>query len=287
VLAGGARATARALGVDAASLEREAPGVERGLAARLGAFVSTNGADPMRTFPFLLEAGAERMRALTGLALPAGAEDPDDPAGKGRIVWWHERLVAALDDAGFCAFSAAGLLADGALDLDGLARVLGRADGPALIAHGHALVATRRALATRWGVLPRAADSPVDLRAELAEYERCCADPGAALREAGERRGEPAPAFASPPDESAAGGVVVLRPAGPLARRLGAELPLALDGPRALGPLLAALPAAQAELLVRDGALLATAYRGGRRLRATDAVRPGDVVDLVIAIAGG
>jgi hypothetical protein len=37
----------------------------------------------------------------------------------------------------------------------------------------------------------------------------------------------------------------------------------------------------------RAGALAANAYRAGRRLAPEDVVRPGDVVDLVVAIAGG
>jgi hypothetical protein len=312
VLAGGADAVARALaeaGTErgrrpaGAGWAREADGVERGPAAGLGAFVSTNGADPMRTFPFLLEADGARLRALTaatGLVLPAGAEDPDSPVGKGRIVWWHERLVAALDTAGFCAFSAAGLLADGALDLDGLARCLGHADGRALLAHGHATVGLRRELARRWEGGPRELPAELaNLWAELADYERCCEDPRAALAPPEARPGAGAPpadddgaggvdpAGAAPRREDAREGVALLRPSGPLARRLGAELAVALDRPRPLAAVLGELPPEARTALLRDGALLATAYRRGRRLAATDEVAPGDVVDLVVAIAGG
>jgi hypothetical protein len=97
---------------------------EHDLAAHLAGAVAVRGPDPMRTFPFLAhDAGsAELLRLVVApLPVPDGASDPRDPAGKGRLVWWHENLSAALDTTGFCAFSAAALLSDGGVELDRLA----------------------------------------------------------------------------------------------------------------------------------------------------------------------
>jgi aldehyde:ferredoxin oxidoreductase len=281
VLGEGAAGAARALGVAPEPEQRAAEGADRGLAARLGTFVAGNGADPMRTFPFLLEAGPGRLRALTGLALAPGAEDPLDPAGKGSIVWWHERFVAALDAAGFCAFSAAGLLADGELDLEAFAGVLGAADGAELIALGDAIVAVRRELAARWGRAPGAV--PDELAAMYAEYLACGASarPTGAFRSSPAAQAEPAAAAA---ELGSARGDVRLRLSGPLARKLGDEVSVELERPQPWGDVLATAVSRDPR---RAGALAANAYRAGRRLAPEDVVRPGDVVDLVVAIAGG
>jgi len=290
LLGDGRDGAARALGVagDDDDLRGE-PG--RGVAARLGARVAASGADPMRTFPFLLEAGPGRLLALTGLDLPPGAEDPNDPAGKGRIVWWHERLVAALDATGFCAFSAAGLLADGELDLDGLARALGAEDGAALIRVGDGVVAARRALAERWGVPSSAETSaPPELVEALAEYRAFDAARYAAERRRARTSTPPTPASSARVDEqrgTPGAGSARLRPKGALSRALGPEIEVALARPRTWRDVLDGLPDAQRAALVRRGQPIAGAYRDGRRLGLETLVRPGDVVDLVVAIAGG
>ncbi len=123
----GVSALARRFGLAGAAAESqgEAAAREANHAAVLGRAVSTGGADPMRSFPFLV--GASGRGRLADLCadlgpLPAGAEDPASPAGKGRLVFWHENLVAAVDATGFCSFSTAGLLADGVVDLGELAR---------------------------------------------------------------------------------------------------------------------------------------------------------------------
>ena len=138
------------------------------MAARLGRLVGTGGSDPMRSFPFLLEAGGpERVSAVTGIDLPETVLDPERPEGKGALVWWHENLVAAVDLVGFCAFSTAGLLADGVRTLDELAGSLlpqalrvgpawsTASPGAALLAAGASLVVARqlvdRALGSRVG----------------------------------------------------------------------------------------------------------------------------------------
>ncbi|MFT5154360.1 MAG: hypothetical protein ACI841_004367, partial [Planctomycetota bacterium] len=142
------------------------------LAVELGQAVSSRGSDPMRSFPFLMEGRAGRPHLEQHMGpLPAFAEDPSRADAKGRIVWWHENVAAALDATGFCAFSAAGLLADGVVDLDRLARwVMPRAllnedssSSPAspssrLLSMGATLAALfheeNPGLSTSWGELP-------------------------------------------------------------------------------------------------------------------------------------
>ena len=274
----------------------EASGAERTIAARLGACVSSNGGDPMRTFPFLLEAGGRGRleQLLDGVPLPAGTEDPANPAGKGRVVWWHENLVAGLDLIGFCAFSAAGLLADGVMDLRALAsRILplglaqtGRTDRVLLDA-GDRVVRFRRELAQRWGGLAEAVEE--DLRAAFEDYALWrsvgWSAAGAAPKDVPDRRSEDpgTPTI----DHGEGAHEVTLRASGPLAEKLGSELRVALDRPTPLGELLEELMRTRKAPLIKGGVPLASTYRGGDRLEPCDLVTPGDELDLVIAIAGG
>lgn len=158
------------------------------LATLLALQVSSRGSDPMRVQPFLADlaaggASAELVaRLLSPLALPDGAEQPLDPRGKGRLVWWSENVALALDATGACAFSGAGLLADGILDLDGLARLvapeaasemLGADAGRQFLALGSALACLARS-----GAPKRAAPagSPLLLPGMLDEYEHLRGD---------------------------------------------------------------------------------------------------------------
>ena len=154
------------------------------LATLLALQVSSRGSDPMRVQPFLADlasSGASAGRAarlLSPLALPEGAEDPLDPRGKGRLVWWSENVALALDATGACAFSGAGLLADGVLDLDGLARLVapeeatdlhGAEAGRRFFALGSALASLARSGAVR---REAPAASPLQHPGMLPEYER-------------------------------------------------------------------------------------------------------------------
>ena len=304
-LARGAAALARELGLED-ELERVRGGArEDDVAARLAAAVGVRGGDPQRAFPFLVHDGAERaaVEALVApLVLPAGAEDPRDPAGKGRLVWWHENLSAALDGVGFCAFSAAALLSDGRLDLDALARGVAGVGGPALLESGAELNHLVRRLDEDWGAMPPAPTGT--LAGPWREYAalRGLGADGRLTREARARfeRGEPlavppsdAPGAAAPasaPVRAQARGRVRLRSSGPLAEALGDARELELELPATLLDVLAAAaraaPAA-AGLLERDGRALAVAYRGGERLAGGSAVRDGDEVELVLVISGG
>jgi aldehyde:ferredoxin oxidoreductase len=143
---------------------------ESNLAVVLGQCVSSRGADPMRANPFSMGASdrASLTTLLAPLTLPARAEDPLDPAGKGRIVWWHENWMAAIDMSGFCAFSASGLLADGVCTVDELARWIAPAalraecDGEATCSLGERLLAAGSSIAT----LQRALNHHLGARAE-------------------------------------------------------------------------------------------------------------------------
>lgn len=154
---------------------------ERDLAANLGQLVATAGNDPLRAFPFTVARAAESAVApktadwspLAGVA--PGVLDPLRPDGKGRLVAWHEDLAAAVDIAGFCSFSTAGLLVDEALTLDELAALVAPAPlaqdaqpGRAWLAAGRALVLARRALAAE---LRGPQELPDWARPELAHPE--------------------------------------------------------------------------------------------------------------------
>ena len=149
----GSAALARELGLEHEHFDAQGQSArpEGSLASVLGQVVSTGGNDPLRAFPF---------------TVARGRFDPREPAGKGRLVAWHEDLAAALDLSGFCGFSAAGLLVDGVLDLDELAAWI----LPEL-ASDQALAATREA---------EPGDAPGDQAAPGSDPS-----PGAVLLEAG------------------------------------------------------------------------------------------------------
>jgi len=294
------------------------------MAALLGECVAARGAEPVRTLPFLVGEGSGRARieALLGSPpVPVGAEDPASPAGKGRLVWWHENLVAAVDASGFCAFSAAALLADGTSDLDQFAAwvaptrlPVGEGEGPgrAFLATGATLIGLHRELARRWECTipepPAWAEELLGQAGMLDSYRAHSGlDPEGRLTEAARDRlgtlellslsdgNESAPE----PDPSAGPAVVagsvkpgsaVLRAIGPLGEALGPEATLRLPLPTALLVLLESAanrwPAA-APLLLRDGAPLPAVYRAGRRLGPADLVDADDELDLVLAVSGG
>ncbi|HEV8113063.1 MAG TPA: aldehyde ferredoxin oxidoreductase N-terminal domain-containing protein [Planctomycetota bacterium] len=274
------------------------------LAARLGQYAGARGSDPMRTLPFLLaDAPASRLRELLApIPLPPGSEDPRDPAGKGRIVWWHENLMAAIDASGFCAFSAAGLLADGVCTLDELADAIAPAaleprTGRGLLAAGASIVAVARDLARRYGARTDE-DPPAELSAPgmWPEYARLRGSesfgPGSILERAERLLEEESakPAAAVPPERARRPGHVLLHCVGPLARELDGVTRLELGLPAPLVDVLAAIvrehPRAQRYLL-RDRESLAAAYRASRRLLPEDLVNDGDELDLVVALSGG
>ncbi|MCA8979889.1 MAG: hypothetical protein KDC14_07675, partial [Planctomycetes bacterium] len=162
-LAGGAVGVARRAGLEHAlrRVRGQAVRERTSLAALLGQCVSPRGADPMRAFPFLAEDGAgelDAQRLSLPFALPRGAADPNSSVAKGRLVWWHENLSAALDATGFCAFSAGALLADGGATAEELADWIlpdawreGGDFATALQSLGASTVLLQRELNRRWG----------------------------------------------------------------------------------------------------------------------------------------
>jgi len=299
-LAAGAQALARELGLeDEAFLAGgEAARPESNLAAVLGMVVG--GAEPMRTFPFLVGDGAGRARMerlVAPLELPPGAEDPRDPRGKGRLVWWHENLVTAVDACGFCAFSAGGILADGVCDLEQLARwiaphSLHAGPGPAsaaerLLAMGEELSLLHRSIDRELGAEP--AEPPTWAREALEqpgmldEYELYRSGRSAPPT-------EPATIEVTAKARASAPGMVTFLGFGGLGRALGGEVSLPFALPAELREVLQGLadkhPAA-ARWLIADSEPVAAVYRSGIRLEADSWIEDGDRLDLVLAVAGG
>ncbi len=320
-LAQGARALSIELGMQ--DTLREAKGLAarpvKPLAALLGQCVSSRGSDPMRSFPFLAESGGDttRLQALFApLELPPGSFDPRDPAGKGRLVWWHENLAALIDTSGFCAFSAAGLVGDGLWDLERLALHLAppslQPTGRALLAAGATIVLLQRELAALLGG-EHAADQPGWAAEELAlpgmydEYAalrgldaRGAVEPEArallgheALLDLGLSRLAPVVSAVGIEDPAERRpGTVQVRAFGALGDALqqeGAALRgrFSLDGhyPLRVAVLLEVLASAYPE----QQALItcAAVHRAGALLSMQELVHDGDVLDLVVAISGG
>ena len=158
----GSRALAQALGLEHKHFLAQggAARPEGNFASTLGQIVCTGGNDPMRVFPFLVASPNGRRSLPDDTPIPSDALDPRSAAGKGRVVAWHEDLAAALDIAGFCCFSAAGLIADGVATLDELGTWIapaaldesgpgrpwarGETKGAQLLAAGRTLVLARR-----------------------------------------------------------------------------------------------------------------------------------------------
>jgi aldehyde:ferredoxin oxidoreductase len=316
-LALGAHAAARALGIDppaarANDFESTAPN----FAVRLGAAVSVRGSDPMRTFPFLAVDAASRERlvaAMVGVPLPRGAEIAEEKTAKGRIVWWHENLVSALDATGFCAFSAAGLLSDGVATLDEVARLIGSSaiatsprPGRALLALGASIALLQRATAAHCtSAVRHAVDPELDHPALLGEYARLRGLDRAgrptvrALALIGnERILDSVLELEDAPDESAPDarpalsgpGRITFGASGPLRRALDTQAALERDFPatvrECVDEIARRVPKA-AGWLVLDGRMVPQVWCDGRRLEPLDWVSDGDHIELVIAVGGG
>ena len=323
----GAQSLARRLGLKrrAFTVKGSSMRPESNMASLLAQCVSVRGTDPMRIFAFLASDGSgdAAWRVLTReLDLPAGAADPARSEGKGKLVWWHENLAVALDVTGFCAFSAAGLLADGVCSLDELARwiapaalrgeaTFAGAAGATLLAMGEELACAQRVLHERWcGEVDQ--DRPAWARERLdqpgmwPEYRRLRGlDASGRLEPRRRRAFEQAAALevrlpasvalaraAATRSEPVGSGVgrIELCSAGSLARALGRPFELELPLPASLSSVLKAAeerrPAAR-RLLVRDDRILPAVYRSRQRLEAGDVIRDGDRLDLILAVAGG
>ncbi|MCK6447100.1 MAG: hypothetical protein L6Q99_11980 [Planctomycetes bacterium] len=229
LLGRGSAAVAERFGFEARVARGQTVRREQSRASLLGQCVAARGPEPMRTFPFLATDASSRVRLerlIAPLALPLGAEDPESSVGKGRLVWWHENLSAALDATGFCAFSAGALLVDGTVTLDELASAIlpsaWRTDrreplGWTLLELGARVVELVRALERRFGA-PDDVDRPAFARDELQrpgmldEYLALRSSESAAT--ALERASRPRWGVASRPVEDALGPAVAVRGVG-------------------------------------------------------------------------
>lgn len=277
-MARGAAAWARELGIETAAAKGASVRRDASLASVLGQCVSSRGGDPMRVFPFFAGDGAE-LAAWIGIERDALASDPRSPAAKGRLVAWHEDWSNALDTSGFCAFSAAALLADGVTTLDELAREVaprallretaGRGPGAALLDAGAALSVLQRRLNELWGVAagadrPEWAREALDRPGMWDEYARArgldrdgrvtkerwaALEGGAPWAPSVRRAREPYGAELAPPSRGKAAtratrrGRVVVRAVGVLRERIGSERELLLDLPATLSEVAAGLAA--------------------------------------------
>lgn len=264
-------------------------------ASRLGRALAVRGPERMRSLSVLGLGGdwtedTERTRVRTG--------DPEGDAGA--LAYWHECFAAAVDVSGFCAFSAAALIADGVIGLDALGAQLGFAHGP------------QGGSSAGLGLL-RAGALHLGLHRELRAGGAVPApdDPGLAAAYRGYlhavESGFPIDGSAADgcPDESAArsgatapgGGRVLVRATGVLAQRLGltgtgADLPLFVPADRAtvkglLGTLAEAHPRAAGWLFGPGGGALPAVLRGGTILKADDPVTEGDRLELLLVVPGG
>lgn len=308
----GASALARELGIGDPTAAGEAVREEPDLAALLGTWAAVRGAEPMRSSAFLMEGGRARLAAaLAPLDLPAGAELSHTSQGKGRIVWWHENLAAAVDASGFCAFAAAGVLADGVLSIDELAGWLAGpdADGAELLRRGALLAAlvaevgprplSRRAPAVLGepGMVPeyralRGLDDGGRLRDE-ARAEALLAGswrPRLESHDASEATASEIPVASSPVEPGQIGWLELVA-SGDLRRWLSPDGRLELELPASLRVALAAAaerwPRAAGLLLDGQGQPLVAVYRDGQRLGAEQRVAHRDRLQLVLTVSGG
>jgi len=284
---------------------------EADLASTLGQVIATAGNDPMRSFPFLVTrpSGASESDGCVelpdGTRIEARALDPREAAGKGQLVAWHEDLAAALDTVGFCSFSTAGLLVDGALALDTLVDWIapaaierGAGAGRRFVAMGAKLVMARRALEIQWrGALkvPAWAQEALAQPGMLDGYLAARGEAAPDL-DLGARKPRPAPASISVASEAAAqpqarGDVTVLA-TGALGEALGdGGVCVQLDLPATCRTVLEALvkerPAAAALVFDADARLLPSVWRAGQPVGEDVLVLAGEKLELLLVIGGG
>jgi hypothetical protein len=261
----------------------------RRLLARLAQDHALRSADPMRTSPFLLhdapDAGALRA-ALAPLPLSLHGADPNHPEHKGRVLWWHENFLAALDTSGFCAFSASALLCDGLLSVS---QLFARLQAPHLLEigaqallllaklRGRARLAVEPEYASLRGLEPDGSASPWAL--DAARDNVLIQTAQTRLLAKAPVHGDAAAAEEPEPFVRALA-QLHLGFHGSLTQSLGSERTLELELPCRLETAIAALG---------EHALLAqaSAWRGGIKLERNAWVRAGERVDLVVALSGG
>ena len=307
-LGAGAIGLAERYGLEARTARGEAARPRQGLGGALAAQVAGRGAEPMRTFAFLLEGGVPLARAqalLQPLKISARGLEASDLAEKGRLVWWHENFVAGVDATGFCAFSAAGVLADGVMELDELAAQLLMGVGPEGAAKELLSVGASVTLLSLevTGGTDKAELEARGLEQPWEEYRRLRGldEEGRVLAEVGSKVGsaevlrweqqlKTAAAVERHESGERALGHVRFAAGGELGRALGGAVSLELELPQPLSDALLLLCDGRSqarELLFVNDAAIAVAWRGGERVDLDELVRDGDQLDLVLAVGGG
>ncbi|MCH2105106.1 MAG: hypothetical protein MK291_00525, partial [Planctomycetes bacterium] len=205
----------------------------------------------------------------------------------------------------FCAFSAAGVLADGVMDFDVLAALLlelpeERAAAHALLSVGASV--TLLALEVAGGIsagelrdrgMGEAWDEYRSLRGLdeegrlLPEMAQALGSPGVLRYEAAARVGDEE---ALPRDAEVSEGHLKVSAGGELGRALGGAVVLSLELPATLADALEALTLDRREvrdLLFVDEVPIATGWRDSERVDLEDLLEDGDHIDLVLAVGGG
>lgn len=256
------------------------------LAARVGVIASPRGPEPMRSLSiFGLAPGAD----LPGMALTG-----DAAADAGRLARWHGAFASAVDISGFCAFSAAALVADGILGIEELARAISPSGGwdghgddgaAAMLAAGERHLQLHQALGGGSGRRARTDTDDESLRRALEAHDR------------GLQRAEqvPPPAAATTPgssDEETPEVSVSAR--GKLGSRLGGReheaVTVAGRGTTVLEllrDLASRHPHAASLLLSEADRPIPAVLRSGEALAPGSPLAAGDSIELVLVIPGG
>lgn len=257
------------------------------LAAQVGVLASPRGPEPLRSLSVF---GMAAEREVPGLATTG-----DAAVDAGRLARWHGAFASALDVSGFCAFSGAGLLADGVVTLEDLARSLAPAggwDGSGGVGAAALLAAGDRHLrlhASLGGGGARVDAADTTLRRAIQAHDEGLGPVGGLV---GADAAQRVDGGAREAGEDRSVGRITVAVRGRLAARLGVAESLELESSavtvRELVERLAkGAPEAAALLLSPKGHPLPAVVRGGHALSSGDLVVPGDAVELVLMVAGG
>lgn len=283
----GRSAHAAALALGPSGDEEPADAVhEADLAARVGVIASPRGPEPMRSLSIF--------GLAHGVDLPGMVLTGDAAARAGRLARWHGAFASAVDISGFCAFSAAALVADGVLELEELARAISPTGGwdglggdgaAAMLAAGERHLRIHEALGGGSGRRDRIDPADEVLRRALEAHDRGLGSG----KEVPFRASEPAPGSAQQ-----GGPVVSVSAAGQLGLRLGGgddvTVAVAARGATVLEVLrdLAARHPRAASLLLSDaGRPIPAVLRSGESLAPGSQLAAGDSIELVLVIPGG
>ncbi|MEM9803158.1 MAG: aldehyde ferredoxin oxidoreductase N-terminal domain-containing protein, partial [Planctomycetota bacterium] len=290
--------------------EPGATGARADLAARVGQALAARGPEPVRSLSLF---------GLSGIA-PAEIVDPlpwtgDAEADAGTLARWHECFAAAIDVTGFCAFSAAGLVADGLATPTEIGAILcpaprgtDRGDGwgfdadpgRAMLWAGSSHVALHREwIGPRFAERVRALER--DAPAAVAAYERAAA---LGFEPPGNEAPAAAPVRSGAP--SGAPGIARVLARGVLASQLASHprrsspargdgaLELVLDVPSGglrAGEIVRAIaaehPSAAPWLVDERGRPVPAVVAGSRRVLPDEVVAPESLIELILAIPGG